>query len=309
VGSILKSAIRFPFVIRARARDAAAAHSAKYNLTVVAIFREEAPFLNEWLEFHAGVGVEHFYLYNNFSTDGFQDVLAPWIAQGLVSLTDWPVQVGQLPAYRHCVRSHADEARWMAFIDIDEFLFSPEQVDVRSILADYGDLPGVIVHSPYFGASGHDQRPEGPLVEALTRRAPLTLTSVKTIANPRWIYAIRSVHYFKYWAGEALDTNRQPLRRGYSVVLDRLRLNHYWSRSLEDPRTNVVETRPPPRRAITTGTSRSRTSLTRRRIARSLPCHTRCARRARNRGRAVGTIAKSAKQQRGCWKTGGCGPK
>lgn len=239
MGSILKSAIRFPFVIRARARDAAAAHSAKYNLTVVAIFREEAPFLNEWLEFHAGVGVEHFYLYNNFSTDGFQDVLAPWIAQGLVSLTDWPVQVGQLPAYRHCVRSHADEARWMAFIDIDEFLFSPEQVDVRSILADYGDLPGVIVHSPYFGASGRDQRPEGPLVEALTRRAPLTLTSVKTIANPRWIYAIRSVHYFKYWAGEALDTNRQPLRRGYSVVLDRLRLNHYWSRSLEDLRTKV----------------------------------------------------------------------
>ena len=236
----LKYTFRLPFVCRARAEDAAIARRPHHELAVAAIFREEAPFLEEWLSFHRGVGVSHFYLYNNFSTDHFKAVLEPWIADGAVTLHDWPVPTGQLAAYRHCVRHYRRQARWIAFIDIDEFLFSPQQVDIRPILADYRDLPGIVVHSPYFGSDGHRQRPAGPLVEAFLRRAPLSLASAKTIANPRWIYAIRNVHLFKYWAGEALDPDRRrPGGAGALPGLDRLRLNHYWSRSMEDLQTKV----------------------------------------------------------------------
>jgi hypothetical protein len=235
----VKAVLRTPFVLRARLRDRVAARKARYELAVVAIFREEGPFLDAWLAFHASVGVSHFFLYNNFSTDGFRDVLAPWIARGLVTLRDWPVRVGQLPAYRHCVRRHGGEATWMAFIDVDEFLFSPCAIDVRPILRAYGDLPGLLVYSPYFGSAGHRRRPAGPVVEAFTRRAPLTHISVKTIANPRWIHAIRDVHTFKYWRGAALDTRRRPLHAPGDPPLDVLRLNHYWSRSIEDLATKV----------------------------------------------------------------------
>src|SRR5262249_17830032 len=86
----------------------------------------------------------------------------------------------------------------------------------------------------------HRQRPAGPLVEAFLRRAPLSLASAKTIANPRWIYAIRNAHLFKYWAGEALDPDRRrPGGAGALPSLDRLRLNHYWSRAMEDLETKV----------------------------------------------------------------------
>lgn len=230
----IRAALRSPFVLRARMRDAKLREGARHDLTIAAIFREEAPFLDEWLTFHAGVGVTQFYLYNNFSTDDFRDVLIPWVSRGLVTLRDWPVQVGQLPAYRDCIKRHADEAKWIAFIDIDEFLFSPDQRDIRPILNQYADLPGVLVHSPFFGSAGHDQRPPVPIVESLTRRAPLSKISAKTIANPRWVYAIRNVHTFKYWQGEALDTSRRALNSGHEPVLDVLRLNHYWSRSQHD---------------------------------------------------------------------------
>ena len=66
------------------------------ELAVCAIFREEAPFLDEWIAFHVGVGATHFYLYNNFSTDNYKQVLEPWIARGTVTLIDWPRPVGQL---------------------------------------------------------------------------------------------------------------------------------------------------------------------------------------------------------------------
>ena len=35
------------------------------------------------------LGVEHFYLYNNESTDDFETVIMPFIEKGLVELYDW----------------------------------------------------------------------------------------------------------------------------------------------------------------------------------------------------------------------------
>src|SRR6266536_1256560 len=131
----LKRAIRYPRELRAKARDRAAlARPLQYYLSVCAIFRNEARYLKEWLVFHLGVGVEHFYLYENRSTDHFRTVLAPFVERRQVTLIDWPKAQGQKAAYRHCLRSAAAESRWVAFLDLDEFLFSPQQRDIRPIL-------------------------------------------------------------------------------------------------------------------------------------------------------------------------------
>ena len=37
----------------------------KYKLSICAIFKNEANYLKEWIEYHRMVGVEHFYLYNS----------------------------------------------------------------------------------------------------------------------------------------------------------------------------------------------------------------------------------------------------
>ena len=237
----LKELLRFPFFLRARSEERALARTVHHELAVCAIFREEASFLHEWLSFHIGIGATHFYLYNNFSTDAFRTVLAPWQERGLVTLHDWPRRVGQLSAYRHCVRHYRRKARWIAFLDLDEFLFSPTVTDIRPLLREFTDCPGLNVYGLFFGSDGHDARPSGPLLDAFTRRAPEKLAvGGKSIANPRMIYAIRSPHVFKYWSGEALDTLRRPLSDGRAdPVFDRLRFNHYWSRSLSDLRAKV----------------------------------------------------------------------
>lgn len=230
----LKAILRQPFAWRAKLRDMQVRRNARaHTLSIVGIFRDESPYLDEWIKFHLGAGVDHFYLYNNFSEDDFVNVLRPYIQGGVVTLYDWPVKVGQLPAYRHCVKRHALDTRWMAFIDVDEFLFSPDCRNLNSVMEEYAGLPAIMVHSPFFGSAGHATRPAVPTTRAFVRRAPLSRLSAKTIANPRWIYSIRNVHSFKYWAGVATDTDKVP----YSpqrVRLDKLRLNHYWSRSLED---------------------------------------------------------------------------
>ena len=230
---LAKAFLKAPFEWRASRRNQRALANHRYKLAICAIFREEAPFLDEWINFHVGVGVDQFYLYNNFSTDDFQSVLKPAIEQGLVTLVDWPHPVGQISAYRDCLAKHGREALWIALIDVDEFLFSPLEKHVPTILERYQDLPGVSVWQAFFGSSGHVRRPSMPVTQAYTMRAGPEVTTVKTIVNPRMVYRV-GVHESKFWKGENQDTERRRIVSGMTPVFDTLRINHYWSRSIED---------------------------------------------------------------------------
>src|SRR5919204_208118 len=53
-------------------------------LSACAIYRDEAPYLREWIEFHGLVGVQRFFLYDDGSTDHHDEVLAPYIEDGTV---------------------------------------------------------------------------------------------------------------------------------------------------------------------------------------------------------------------------------
>lgn len=56
----------------------------KYEIGLVCISKNEAPYIREWIEFHRLVGVSKFYFYDNESDDDTPDVLAPYIADGIV---------------------------------------------------------------------------------------------------------------------------------------------------------------------------------------------------------------------------------
>src|SRR5690242_10611520 len=98
----------------------------QFYLAACAIFfyGNEAPHLREWIEFHRLVGVERFLLYDNGGTDEHLEMLAPYLEDEIVVIHDWPSrQSPQQPAYDDCLARHGPESRWIAFIDVDEFLF------------------------------------------------------------------------------------------------------------------------------------------------------------------------------------------
>ena len=79
------------------------------------------------------MGVERFFLYDNGSRDDHERVLAPYVAEGMVIVHQWPhAFLGHngrpraiFTAFEDCCGRHAQDARWIAFLDVDEFLFSP----------------------------------------------------------------------------------------------------------------------------------------------------------------------------------------
>ena len=55
-----------------------------YDLAVVAILKNEARYIKEWLDYHLLAGVDHFYLYDNASSDNYNEIIAPYVAAGVV---------------------------------------------------------------------------------------------------------------------------------------------------------------------------------------------------------------------------------
>ena len=126
----------------------------KYNASICAIFRDEALYLKEWIEFNRLVGVEHFYLYNNFSKDHYLDVLQPYIDSGIVSLKDWPVKQGQMSAYQDFFDTHAHETKWVGLIDIDEFVIPNKHNNIYDFLKGFENRPSVIIYWKVMGSGG-----------------------------------------------------------------------------------------------------------------------------------------------------------
>lgn len=126
----------------------------KYFLAVCAIFKNEGKCLTEWLNYYLLAGVEHFYLYNNFSDDNYQELLQPYIDKGLVTLIDWPVPFGQFQAYQNCVETYASEANWIGFLDLDDFVVPYETKDIKQWLSRYNKFPCVSCYWKMFSSGG-----------------------------------------------------------------------------------------------------------------------------------------------------------
>ena len=95
----------------------------KYQLAVVAILKNEAPYIKEWIDYHLLAGVDHFYLYDNESEDNLKAKLRPYIKNGIVTYTYYPGKMKQMVAYNEAIRNYKFECNYMAFIDADEFIF------------------------------------------------------------------------------------------------------------------------------------------------------------------------------------------
>lgn len=222
-----------------------------HALAIAAIIKDEAETIREWIEFHRLVGVGHFYLYDNDSTDGTVEQLQPYVASGVVELIRWPHFVAgahtQALAYAHALATFGRMTRWMAFVDADEFLFGTQRDDLVEILEDYARLPAVLVYRHFYGTSGHKSPPTGLTIEHFNERLGVPAGKMpetflarhpKSIVRPSQVRRVHGAHFFivdQTTGSVGYDEQRRPLTRASLEhhTTERLRINHYYTRDLE----------------------------------------------------------------------------
>jgi glycosyl transferase family 92 len=212
-------------------------------LSICASYRNESPYLQEWIEFHRLVGVDHFFLYDAHSTDAYEEVLGPYIEEGIVTDHHWEgISYKHSDTYNEFLREHSEDSRWVAFIDCDEFLFSPAGRPLPEVLSDYEQWPGVGVNWALFGRSGHITKPPGLVIENYLMRVDSpTSMFIKCIVDPSRAARCRNGHEFEYHSLLAVDENHYPIHGTHtkSTSFARLRLNHYVTKSDEEARAKL----------------------------------------------------------------------
>jgi len=208
-----------------------------HYLCACLIFKDSARYLDEWIRFHLLVGFDHLYLYDNDSSDDGARIVRRYVRQKRVTLCRWSGTAPQMAVYQHCLNTHRQDSRWIAFIDDDEFLFPAQHESLKEVLPKYEEYPGVGACWLLFGSSGHRRAPAEFVARSYRRRASWVDKHVKCIVDPTRVSAPAIIgHAFHCTAGEIVDENRVPTDGPFSRApsAEVLCLNHYLIKSEEE---------------------------------------------------------------------------
>ncbi len=226
------------------------------GVAIAARAKNEAPYIGDWLLFHRAVGVRHFYIYDDGSTDRTIDVIKEILSPDEFTIFPWSSRMidegskqfldTQVIAFAHAILNFGAAYKWMAFIDVDEFLLPKIGSTIEEALEGAGGFPVVSLPWHMFGTSGHKTKPAGSTLFNFTMRSVIPSNdkkngmAFKCIVDPCEVVQVGVHHFCTRTFGE-INSNDAGVRATRESRKERafysskyLQLNHYYSRSEQE---------------------------------------------------------------------------
>jgi hypothetical protein len=241
-------------------------HNQTVRLFICAVVKHEARYLQEWVAWHLLLGFERiFIMADGLEDDTTEAILEPFVRVDLVSLVRFPNTGGQQgKAYELCFDRIREDTRaggaaapdaWAAVLDADEFLIvepsasldSPQPPGLPSgclqdMLHAQRAHGAVTANWVWFGVGDSLMMSHGQLVtEAQTWRHPSTNRHVKSIM--RVANVVRPILHDAVYKEGTYAVNAVGVRVDGPYDMSgaaapprslKLRLHHYWSKSVEE---------------------------------------------------------------------------
>ena len=215
-----------------------------HELAVVAIAKNEGPYLKEWIEYHVLQGVTKIYLYDNESTDDTKRVVSPYVEKGVVEYIWWPGEKKQLPCYNDAISRFKHEARYFVVIDCDEFIQPLKDESILKVvtrcLKNCSNAAGLAINWMLWGSGGEEEKRDGLVMDRFRYRAKeqdWPNRHIKTICNPRFVKNYISPHFPLYKMGcYSISSKGKRTRLWFirPVEADVIRCNHYFCKSKQE---------------------------------------------------------------------------
>lgn len=218
------------------------------DICFASVIKNEADYLPEWIAFHALLGVSHFYLYDNGSTDDLNAAIEASGFANCVTVLPWGTlhDRTQFVAHNHAIATFGKDFRWMGFFDVDEFVFPVDaNINLVAALSQFKDQPVVGLPWHMFGTSGFQTRPDGLVIENFVQKAAGEANHLnwKLFVDPTQIAMMRGhdayLRNHKTMSPVLVNEQgeyvfcreRRSMEKFSSQVLQ---LNHYYTRSAEE---------------------------------------------------------------------------
>lgn len=207
-----------------------------YTLTIGTMFKNESDIIKEWLDHHLNRGVDHFWLINDGSVDNYMEVLTSYIEKEQVTLfqSQVPHYTGrQMNIYTDVFLPMLSKTKWLAIMDMDEFLWSTVHKDLKTVLHSFEHLGAIQYNHLLFGSNGHKTQPAS-VIQSFTKRAnteKCPIGNFKYMVNSSYEFSRLAVHHPVFKHKEDHDT--KFLRLDYATSPEWFTLNHYSCMSLD----------------------------------------------------------------------------
>lgn len=218
------------------------------TIVVCALARHENLYINDWLRWWRGLGIDHFYIYdNNDVEDGpLDNVIDPSLYPDVtvVNIRGRHGPNMQHRVYEEFYRQYGKSFDWCFFVDVDEFLNGVTEVHEWLGNPRFGRFQAVRIQWKLFGDDDLIERDMRlPVWEAFTQESRNNATLMQTGKSvvrgrlPR--FSCRSCHWMQscgvmLWA--CLPTGE--LCKNKHIITDRytseIKLNHYRTKSLSE---------------------------------------------------------------------------
>jgi hypothetical protein len=224
--------------------------AAEVTVGICAMLKNEADYIEEWLAFHILQGVGRVILYDNNSSDDTCQRATSFAKHVDLQIVHWPDSADgfyrtQLLAYFDGARRLAGLADYVAFLDIDEFLFATDYRPLGDVLAGFpADVAAIAVNQRVFGSAAQLSSTGDLVTSRFTMAAAADHSEAhwfKTIARPDRIIEFDSSHSVVLNSGAYVLSDGRPLpprseHPGQSSIVAEgaLRLHHYILKSRQE---------------------------------------------------------------------------
>ena len=200
-----------------------------YNLTIMAIFKNETMNLKMWLDHYLWQGVEHFYLIDNGSTDNPYDILQEYIDKCIVTYYYRAEKHQQVQHYRYVFDNEKlkEKTKWLCICDLDEFFFGTEQKLVTA-MEEFNEYNVIYTNSFFYGSDNLINHPRDIRTSIIHREEDI-LNGTKYIFKPSCIN--NSSEIWIHWLVKEGTLEKKHMNE--ITQNNKIRLNHYRIQSFE----------------------------------------------------------------------------
>lgn len=227
-----------------KATAKASSSNFKYYCSVCLIIRDENEYLEEWLDWHIGQGVQHFYIYDHGSKEPVAEFIRAFdkYTQDLITVIDFGGnhEFAQHEAYNDCLQRFGKESRWIGYIDSDEMVVVKNGKKLPEFLKDFEDYAGLFVVWVTYGAGGQKQKSGLPCMQRFTAKSPSRHADGvgKVFVQPAYIRRMLTHNGYPIEGFVVVGESKDPVDEAEAWMLnattDNICLNHYYTKSYEE---------------------------------------------------------------------------
>jgi len=137
------------------------------NVAICVIAKQENLYINEFVDYYKDLGIKKIFIYDNneFSGENFKVILDEEISKGFVEIIDFRgINSPQIKAYNDCYINNRKYFDWLAFYDVDEFLYLRNYSNINEFLSlkKFEKCSSILINWMYYGDNNkilYEQKP------------------------------------------------------------------------------------------------------------------------------------------------------